>query len=242
MVNGDNLQTNPLRISYNDYLNIGRLSDPSTYQGAVHTDKVVAPGGKLLWNRIVNHHGMSHAEDVFGLASTSGVAGNPLEVAHNLVNGAYPLTGDGSGFTGGAFDFADILGSNIDGHNNFAVNYTNNGFMIPTGDNIFHRSSIAVYDGIADDGQRVSSTFGNSFTTWNNDGYAPSGNIGVTDSRAGHRRWNGSSWERADYYLPEGNNSNNATLGTVDSAAKQAAINEFEQSVVSNAITIGPAL
>lgn len=240
LVNGDNVATNTFRVSYNDYIDIGRYSQPAAYPGAVHTDKVIAPGGKILWNRISNHHGRSQAEDVFGLASTKGAAGNPIEVGHNLVNGAYPITRDGAGFTGGAFDFGDISGAYISGFNNYAVNYTNNGFMIPTGNEIYHRSSVAVYDGIADDGQRISSTFGNGFTTWNNDGYEPSGNIGVSDSKSGHRRWNGTAWERDDFYLPVGANSNNTSLGTVDAAAEQAAINEFEQSVVANGVTIGP--
>src|SRR5262249_22339832 len=109
-----------------------------------------------------------------------------------------------SSFSGGAFDFGDLSGSYIEGHDNVAVNYTNNGFMIPSGTEIHHRNSIAVYDGLADDGQRVSSTFGSGFTTWHNPGYPADVNIAVTNCVAGSRRWNGSAWERADYYLPRG--------------------------------------
>jgi hypothetical protein len=239
-INGENVQTNTLRISYNDFIDIGRRSQPALYMGAVHTDKLLAPGGTILWNRVTNHRGRSHAEDVFGLTGTRGASGNPLMVAHNLVNGAYPFSGDGSGFTGGAFDFADISGAYIEGHHNYAVNYTNNGFMIPSGTEVHHRDSVAVYDGIADDGQRVSSTFGGGFTTWHNSGYPSPSGIGVTGCRAGHLRWTGSNWERADYYLPEGTNSGNTSLGTVNSAAEQAAIDEFENSAKTNAVTIGP--
>lgn len=239
-VNGNNVQTNPFRISFNDFQNIGRLSRPQYYQGAVHTDKVLAPGGKIMWNRVKNQHGLSNVEDVFGLASTFGANGNPIEVGYNLVDGAYPFSGDGSNYSGGAFDFADITGGYIDGHDNTAVNYTNNGFMIPTGTNVHHRNSVAVYDGIADDGQRVSSTFGTGFTTWHNSGYPDPDNIGVTNSQAGQRRWNGSSWERSDYYLPLGSNSGNSSSGTVDAAAEKAAVDQFEQSVTAHGVTIGP--
>jgi hypothetical protein len=240
LVNGGRALSNELRVSYNQFIDISRRSASSGLVGAVHLDKVYAPGAKILWNRISNHYGQSETEDVFGITNTKGADGNRIVFAHNLVNGSYPRSGDGSGFTGSAFDFGDLGGAYMLAHDNYATNYTNNGFMIPSGTDVHLRDCIAVYDGIADNGQRVSSTFGNGFTTYHPSDYPADNNIGMADTRSAHRRWTGSDWQRSDYYLPYGTNSNNASLSDANSSAKQAVIDEFEQSVAANGVTIGP--
>lgn len=67
-------------------------------------------------------------------------------MGHNLVNGAYPMTGDGRGFTGGAFDFADLGGAHIEGHHNVAVNHTNNGFTIATVNSAAEQAAIDQFE------------------------------------------------------------------------------------------------
>lgn len=245
-INGDGLTTSPFRISHNNFTDIGRYNAASCCIGPVHTDKVLAPGGKIQWNRSTATYGRSLIEDAFGIYQTNGGTNNPIDIGHNLVNGAYPFSGNGSGFTGGAFDFGDSGGSWLFGHDNTAVNYTNNGFMIPSGDHITHKDSVAVFDGRAgfsDSGPIVSSTFGNGITTWHNPSYGPTTNATVTGMSIGHLRWNNGRWERADYNLPSCTGcaySGNTSRDPVNGAAEQAAVDAFEASVVAAGVTIGP--
>jgi hypothetical protein len=238
-INGNNLTTSPFRVNFNDFVNVGRY-DATEMVGPVHTDKVLAPGGQVRWNRSTATYGRSVIEDAFGFYKTNGGPGNPFDVGHNLVDGAYPHSGDGSDFTGGAFDLGDGGGSWLLGHDNTAVNYTNNGFMIPSGHDIEHRNSVAVYDGHAgfsDSGPVVSSTFGNGVTTWHNPAYPASSGVTVSGMKAGHSRLNG-SWQRSDYNLPIGTTAS-ITTSRSSGAAEQAAVSAFEASARAAGVTIG---
>ncbi len=238
-INGNNLTTSPFRVNFNDFVNVGRYGAMEMV-GPVHTDKVLAPGGQVRWNRSTAIYGQSVIEDAFGFYKTNGGTGNPFDIGHNLVNGAYPHSGNGSDFTGGAFDLGDGGGSWLLGNNNTAVNYTNNGFMIPSGHNITHQNSVAIYDGRAgfsDTGPVVSSTFGNGVTTWHNPAYPASSAVTVSGMKAGHSRLNG-SWQRSDYNLPVGTTASSTTSQS-NGAAEQAAVNAFEASAQAAGVTIG---
>jgi hypothetical protein len=242
LAGGNNLLTSPFSVSFNDFVNIGRYNANSLI-GAIHTDQVLAPGGTIRWNRVTNTYGQSLAEDSFGIYKTNGAAGNPIDISHNLVDGDYPYSGNGSGFTGCAFDLGDAGGSWLDGHDNTAVNFTNVGYGVQSGHDIQQRNSVAVYDGHAgfsDSGPVVSSTFGDGATTWQNPSYTTSWNVTISGNLAGHLRYNGGRWERADYYLPVGDSGANTSLGTVNGAAEQAAVDSFEASVVAASVHIGP--
>ena len=91
VVNGSNLLTSPFSISYNDFLNVGRYNTVELI-GPVHTDKVLAPGGTVRWNRSTATYGQSVIEDAFGIYQTNGASGNPIDISHNLVNGVYPYS------------------------------------------------------------------------------------------------------------------------------------------------------
>jgi len=238
---GNNLLTSPFSISYNDFVDVGRYNAGGLI-GAIHTDQVLAPGGTIQWNRVTNTYGRSLSEDSFGLYKTNGATGNPIDVSHNLVDGDYPYSGNGSGFTGCAFDLADAGGSWLEGHDNTAVNFTNVGFGVQSGHDIAQRNSVAIYDGHAgfsDSGPVVSSTFGDGATTWQNPSYTPSYNVTISGNRAGLLRYNG-GWQRADYYLPVGDAGGNTSAATVNGAAEQAAVDDFEASVVAANVRIGP--
>jgi hypothetical protein len=238
-INGNNLTTSPFRISFNDFVDVGRYG-ATEMVGPVHTDKVLAPGGKVQWNRSTATYRRSVIEDAFGFYRTNGGAGNPLDIGHNLVNGAYPHSGNGSDFTGGAFDLGDGGGSWLLGHDNTAVNYTNNGFMIPSGHDIEHQSSVAVYDGRAGfsaTGPVVSSTFGNGVTTWHNPSYPASSAVTVSGMKAGHSRLNG-GWQRSDCNLPVGSTAGCRATSS-SAAAERAAVDAFEASARAAGVTIG---
>jgi hypothetical protein len=245
LVNGEGLTTSPLSASYNNYTNIGRYGQTDWFAGAVHTEDVKAPGATLDWNRITSHYRISVSEDVFGLVDTNGASGSPIHIAHNLVNGDYPSSEHGSSFSGVAFDLSDRGGIYQNAHDDTAVNYAGSGFAAGSGSNIHFTNDTAVSDGLADNGARVNAAFGDGFSTWHNSSYPASGpHLYVASSRSGQLRWTGSSWERADYYLPYCNPSTactgNKALGTVNGASERAAIAAYETSVRAAGVTIGP--
>ena len=80
LVNGEGLTTSPFSASYNNYTDIGRYNQADWNPGAVHTDDITIPGATMVWNRITSHYTTSVSEDVFGLVSTNGSSGNPVDV------------------------------------------------------------------------------------------------------------------------------------------------------------------
>lgn len=256
LINGNNVNCNPFRVRYNDYVDIGRWN-ASVFVGAVHFDQVLASSGaQISWNRVVNHYGRSNTEDVIGMHESHGGGTNPtrIEIDHNLVDGSYPYTGDGASFTGGAIDLGD--GSATGGtwqyaHDNTVVRYTNNGLMIPAGTDLEHANNRVVGSGIADDTTRVSSTFGNGLNLWDNPSYTVTpARATIHDSNGDHRRWNGSAWERnwqnTPACDPAGGCTSNTNLGlslTTDSAwlaEVNDAIADWEVARVAAGVVIGP--
>lgn len=256
LINGNATDCNPLRVRYNDYLNIGRYNT-NTLIGAVHFDNVKCNSGCLVeWNRVTNHYGLSVTEDVFGIHEShgGGTSATRLEFRNNLIDGSYPYTGDGAGFTGGGIDLGDGAttgGSWQYAHDNTVVRVTNNGIMIPAGTNLEHANNRCVTSGIADDGTRVSSTFGNGLNLWDNPSYAvtPS-NATMHDNLGDHRRWTGTAWERSWQNTPACNpsggctgNTNAALALTTDSAwlaEINDAIADWEAARVAAGVTVGP--
>lgn len=231
-----------INISYNNWINVGRLSQPGVYQGAIHFDKVTAPDGKILWNRVTNTYTQTWGEDEIAMANSQGTSGHPIEIAHCMVNGIYPLSGNGSTFTGGAFDLADIAGGYITCHHCYALNYVNNGFMQPTNaPGVAIDNCVSIYDGIATDGSTtVSTPYGQGITVKNLYDLTGSQCV-VTNCRVGLRRWNGTAFETANYQWENQGTQDgggNTTL-TANSTNKAAMVAEFEASVSSAGVYIG---
>jgi hypothetical protein len=246
LVNGEGSTVSGFTVEYNNFTDIGKYNQSDWLAGAVHTENITIPGGVIDWNRITSHYGSSVSEDVFGLVQTNGASGSPVDVSHNLVNGDWPYSGDGSSFSGVAFDLADISGSYMNANNDTAVNYAGSGFAADTGSNITFSNDTAISDGLANDGTtRVNVSYGDGFSTWNNPSYPTSGpNLWVANSTSGHLRWNGSAWERADYYLPVCNPSTactgNTSLSHDPTATDEAnAVSAYESSVTTAGVTIG---
>lgn len=245
LVNGNTLSTSPLRISRNDFINTGRYNQPVCCLGAIHFDKVSAPNGaSLSWNKSTATYGQSLNEDVLGIYQSNGASGNPIMIDHNLINGSYPLSGDGADFTGTCINIGDDFGTWQTGDTNTGVNCTNIGLSIAfetTGSNLTQTNSTTVTDGLAginDSGPRVSSSFGNGI---NSAGGLAGGNIVITNNQSGQRRWNGTAWESADYYIPDATTATgNTSISPVNAAAEQAAVDAWEAARVAAGVTIGP--
>lgn len=245
LIAGNDLSTSPFQIRRNDFVNVGRYDQPSCCIGAIHLDKVLAAGGIISWNRATATYGQSVNEDVFGIFQSNGASGNPITIDHNLINGSYPYSGNGSGFTGSCINIGDSGGSWQVGDTNTCVNTANNGVMLGNGANMTHTNSTAVSDGKAgvnDSGATVSSTFGNGVVAYHYvaGGAAPT-NVTITNNQSGHRRWNGSSFEAADYFTPEADVfTGNTNISPVNAAAEQAALDAWEAARVAAGVIVGP--
>lgn len=244
-VNGNNLTTSPFSISKNDFVNTGRYNEPACCTHSIWTDKVLAPDGLVEWNRLNQTYGQSIVYDVIETFETNGASGDPLIISRNLVNGSYPYSGDGNDFTGSCINLADDGGSWLTADSNTCVNMANNGVMLGNGDNLVINNNTSVSDGkagVSDAGSTVSSTFGNGIVAYH---YVPGGaaptNVTVTSNASGHRRWNGSSFEAADYFIPEADTaSGNTNTSPVNAAAEQAAVDAWEAARVAATVTVGP--
>lgn len=252
LVNGDNLLTLQLKVRFNDYRNIGRWG-ATELVGAVHFDKILASltGAEIAWNRVRNQYGRSVCEDVIGIVASNGASGRPIDIHHNLIDGSYPPSGDGAGFTGGGVDLGDVAGSWQLAHHNTILRITNNGLMIPAGTDLEHHSNQVVTSGIADDGTRVSSTFGNGLNLWDNPGYVGiPARVTMHDNTGDHRRWTGSAWERSWQNTPAcdpssgcGNNTNLGLTLTDDAAWRtqiETYLADWEAARALAGVTVGP--
>lgn len=242
-VNGGNMTTRPFRVRFNDGVDVGRYgtADPVQFLMA---DKVRAPGGRVEWNRVVDHHGRSVTEDVIDLYQTNGARSDPIQVAHNLVDGAYPAGGDGASYTGGGIDAGDAGHSSwIEVHDNTVVSYTNVGVQIPGGHDIHLVDNTVVDDGLADDGARVSSRFGQGVSVYDPYGLGTS-HVSASGNRVGHRRWKDHRWERVGYFLPQCDpapscRDNSAALPAT-SAAERRAVDAWDAARERAGVSPGP--
>ena len=250
---GENVDTTTLLIRYNDFSDVARYPKASV-TSAVQFDKISAPNGALIsWNRVINHYGRSGTEDVINMYQSNGggTSGTRIEIDHNLIDGSYGTGGDGASFTGGGIDLGDSSGSWQVSHDNTVVRITNNALMIPAGSNLEHYNNRVVTSGIADDGTRVSSTFGVGLLVWDNPGYPGTPSVvSGHDNSGDHRRWNGSAWERAWTFIPACDppgactNNTNTGLPLTDDAAWlteiNTAISDWDTARVAAGVTIGP--
>ena len=92
------LRVNPLRVSYNLAVNIGRYPHPTADNCCVQflqLDHVVTPAGQVEWNHTRNLPGQSGVEDNIDLYVSGGTdSTHRFDVGHNLIDGAYPSTND----------------------------------------------------------------------------------------------------------------------------------------------------
>jgi len=241
-VNGDDVRTRVLRVRWNDAVDLGHFGARCCIQ-FVDTDKVLAPGGTIVWNRVVDHYRRSSVEDVVDLYRSNGAQGAPIQVAHNLVDGAYPASGSGASYTGGGLDAGDGGASSwIDVHHNTVVNSANIGAQTPAGHDIHLYRNVIVSDGLADNGARVSSTFATGLSVWKGYATAPS-RSSAHDNTVANRRWSGSRWERADWYLPSCRparacRTNHASTATA--RAERRAVAAWDAARRAAGVTVGP--
>jgi hypothetical protein len=240
----------PMSIRFNDFINIGRHEPPSLIQ-AIGTDKVnltpVAPATRpqIAWNRVVNTYGQSHVEDVVNLYKSNGTQAAPIDIHHNLIDGAYYSPGWPSIFNGGGILLGDtgpgeLGGQWGDAHDNTVVSTSNYGVQITGGSHNRATSNLLVNDGQAG-GSAYGPHYAAGISVW--DGWGTGGmddNI-ATGNTVGWRQPDG---DRNDVFCdPPADPTctpNTLMANPVDASDEQAARDGWEAARQAAGLVIGP--
>jgi hypothetical protein len=243
------LSATSVDVYNNDAINIdGRHSTGAGYSTTakntatfIQTNQVTGHV-EIAWNRITNIFGQSAPEDVISLFKTIGSSGDPAEVHHNLINGAYPMTLT-TGFSGsGIMLDEDTSWAYI--HDNVVVNTINCGI-----------GSTGEHDNLVTNNRIVGSSrdeFGNLFTAanvgmyvWNS--YSDPGwaNNSSPNNAAAFHRYNGGVGDRNDWWTPDctdctGNVHEFGGATVVTKAHEAAEVDTWEASRTAAGQWIGP--
>lgn len=231
-----------VRIRYNEVRNIGRYPH-STSNGCcvqfAQLTSVTSPGVEIAWNRTTNLYGQSEVEDNVNFYQSSGSdAAHPIDVHHNLFDGAWPRSGDGSSFTGSGALLGDAGGSNGNIHDNRVINTANIGFAVVGGSNN-HLYGNRIVSDMRSGSTVVSATWSQGMSVWNPDN-ATMINDDAYDNSVALLRPDG----RADWWLPACDPSTactgNVSLPPPDGAAEQAERDGFAVDAANAGVAMGP--
>jgi hypothetical protein len=230
----------------NEIWNVGRYQPTSLVQAFQFAQSSLG-GLEVAWNKITNIFGQSDAEDVINFFTSGGTSLAPVDVHHNLVDGAYPLVSGPGSFTGGGINIGDNLPFYIRAHHNWVVSTTNFGLTIGSGNNLEIDNNVVVNDGLAN-GLATGPDFGNGINLWDSPTYTgvPT-DCSVHDNVVGFIRVEADEdLVRSDYFTPrcglDGNTcSNNTSMSDpIDATDEQAARDAWEAARVAAGVTVGP--
>ncbi|WP_073111526.1 Ig-like domain-containing protein [Hymenobacter daecheongensis] len=163
--NGTAQQT--LTIRYNQAKNIdGRYRNGGgTFANFLGMNGVLGlVGSEIAWNQVINDPDNSLVEDNINLYNSSGVAGSPIRMHDNYIQGAYPFPATSPNYTGSGITLdGDNAGpggvtAHVDGYNNQLVS-TCAAMNIAGGhDNIFHDNRF-VTSGYLPDGRKLQANY-----------------------------------------------------------------------------------
>jgi hypothetical protein len=180
LLNGSG-QVDPLTVRYNYAKNIGRYQHPQAGNCCVQFLQLgfeTTASGVIAWNHAENISGQSGVGDVINLYHSGGAdSTHKIDIANNLIDGAYPATGFDSGsgtgttYVGGGIvapDYNGVTGgtgghSNV--HDNTVVSTTNYAVSCGGGTDCHLYDNLAVNDRFGSDGvTRYDSDFGQAYT------------------------------------------------------------------------------
>lgn len=237
-----------VRYNYSEDIGYWGLSDCCVqfFQSDGLTLSGVGGGSfEIGWNHTLNRWGQSDVEDNINIYKTGGASGSPLDIHHNLIDGAYDASANGDGYTGGGILFGDgnpAAGSWVTVRDNWIIGTSNYGVSSAGGSNNQILRNTAVSDSLTQTGGLHSPTYGTGVVAW--DSTSTSTNITVQDNVSGwvRRTGVGTNTERSDYWLPEAdvNTGNTSMADPIDSTDEQAARDAWDTARVAAGVTVGP--
>jgi hypothetical protein len=226
LIHGSGLQVNPLIVNYNLAVNVGRYPHPTESNCCVQflaLDKVVTPAGQVQWNHTRNLPGQSGVEDNISLYISGGTdSTHRLDIGHNLIDGAYPITNNAE-FTGGGINLGDNGSSHSFAHDNTVVSTTNYGIAVASDDNY------ATNNLLVNDGAEQASSFGQAIVAAN---VTPDG-LHATGTRY---NWHRSTTDATQYPCYQ----SVYCSGTAVTMTEQQARDAWEAARAGAGVIIGP--
>ena len=194
---------------YNTFTNVGRYKRGyGDLLQAIDLDKIDRPGLEIAWNKVTNDYGKSAVEDVFNLYLSDGTSTDPIQIHHNLVDGAWPTSLTGT-YNGGGI-MLDSQSSWVRIHDNTVVNTINHGISILGGhDNRIYDNTV-ITDARNEAGQTVSNGT-SGIVVWDFFGYSGWGNNWADHNTIGSLLASGS---RSDLNIPDCSPSANCAANT----------------------------
>jgi hypothetical protein len=231
----------PLRVRFNDAVDIARFGDPDCCVQFFQADKIRA-AGDVSWNRVVNHFGRSNVEDNINLFKSSGTGrAGPFRVHHNMIAGAYAKRGNGAGYTGGGIMTGDAGGSYITVSDNRVVGTSNYGVAIVGGhDNQLLRNRV-INDGRTENGTRHGPSFAVGIPLWRAGSASTGPRAWAKDNVVG---WEQASGSRNDTWMPSCSPARACTgrstvRGDITAATERAELTAWSAAVAAAGLTIG---
>jgi hypothetical protein len=227
----------PLTVRYNLATNIGRYPHPTSPNCCVQflqLSDVTTPAGEIAWNHTQNISGRSGVEDNINLFRSGGSdSPHKIEIHHNLVDGAYPLTPSNTQFTGGGIIAGDGGAGWTNIHDNTVVSTTNYG--VSAGANGAHEVTLGPGNVLINDA-KGSDGVTNYFSAF---GQANTIQSGTENATAGYQY----NWRRdsAQTQFPCWSyNGQGCNAGTQVTTTEEQARDAWAASVPTSVQPIGP--
>jgi hypothetical protein len=168
-----------------------------------------------------------------------------INIHHNMIDGAWPRSGNGDGYAGGGI----LIGDNytpaaspgfIHSHHNRVINTANYGLSMTGGHDNHMYNNRVVNDGRNQAGVMVSTHYSTGIVLWDAQNLGNMVRVDAKDNAAGHIRTDG----RSDFWLPACDPSaactNNASLATPTNTLEQAERDAWAAELASNGLAVGP--
>ncbi|QCR22818.1 PA14 domain-containing protein [Pontibacter sp. SGAir0037] len=114
---------------------------------------------EISWNEVINEPNSSLVEDNINMYNTQGVAGSPIKIHNNYIQGAYPFPANAVKYSGGGIitdgdGGLDSAPAHIEGYENILVGLGNYNMQIAGGNNINFHHNRAINAAMFADGTR----------------------------------------------------------------------------------------
>jgi len=117
---------------------------------------------EIAWNQVTNDPGNSAVEDNISIYQSSGVAGSPIRIHDNFIEGAYPADPHSTEYSGGGImlgdgnaDTPETASGYVVAFNNQVINTTNYGIAVASGQHTSMHHNRIVSTGVLPDGTPV---------------------------------------------------------------------------------------
>jgi chitinase len=175
---GNHTLSHSIKVRYNKAKNIdGRDrkggNAPGNYQFCQLDKCRNIIGVEISWNEVYNEYDNSLVEDIINIFLSFGAEEHPIEIHHNILDGAYPTPGQ-TGYAGGGImcdarweeDTQDCT-KWVKAYNNHIIRTANYGLGIAGGNNNLYYDNRVIASNIGPNGEKIVGAGNNGIQVWN---------------------------------------------------------------------------